>query len=618
MKKFLGLLLLVSFFVLVGCNPTTTKVRVYFNLNYEGAPEAESVLVEKGTKVTKPADPVRDGYDFKGWFKDPAGTEEFSFDTTVEGKTTLYAKWEEVVLDLTPVVTRVLYHWVPTAIDANVTAAVDLKGADAVTVKFNGTALEEYLDYEYADGVLTIFGTYLDEEGFDLGSYTFKVVTEFGEADFTIEIVANASLGSSIPKEIVKGLDMTQIPSYQPTQVIAGAPELMITEVGVDMGLYSYIEVFNNTNAPYNLKNHRIVFGNLEKQEKLTSLGLFEEPLGMGAGFFIYQDYVIPPLSSAVIWLVASFPWSQVANSELHDGTTGNAIVEAGNVQSNIFGDKPENLSIAKFRALYGLSDDVLVFPIRTQACLVNGTSSGTADGLGAAPIKGSSSFFTGVNSSTASRGFQIQKFDLDKKIPVTDMEGVSYYKYDVNVVNREEDVYVDGVLDKSKISIFGGRETINALYARKVYYDENDQIVGYATGAKAIDMYNADKEYYLQMYEEVVIPLSTALIYPNVVDGAAVKWGEMRSLEYTIPEADSTIMRYIPLEGMLATYQELYQGTDLLNQLKLMGLAPEVPAISGNADIEVPISNAYPKDYLTQGYNTIGRVIVYNFEQDE
>jgi hypothetical protein len=68
----------------------------------------------------------------------------------------------------------------------------------------------------------------------------------------------------------------------------------------------------------------------------------------------------------------------------------------------------------------------------------------------------------------------------------------------------------------------------------------------------------------------------------------------------------------------MLATYQELYQGTDLLNQLKLMGLAPEVPAISGNADIEVPISNAYPKDYLTQGYNTIGRVIVYNFEQDE
>ena len=47
-------------------------------------------------------------------------------------------------------------------------------------------------------------------------------------------------------------------------------------------------------------------------------------------------------------------------------------------------------------------------------------------------------------------------------------MEGVSYYKYDVNVVNREEDVYVDGVLDKSKISISAAaKQSMHCMPAR-------------------------------------------------------------------------------------------------------------------------------------------------------
>ena len=154
-------------------------------------------------------------------------------------------------------------------------------------------------------------------------------------------------------------------------------------------------------------------------------------------------------------------------------------------------------------------------------------------------------------------------------------MEGVSYYKYDLNVLNREEDLYVDGILDKTKMQIFGGRETVNALYARIVYYNENDEIVGYASGGKAIDMYNANNTNYLKMYDEVVTPISTALIYANYVDGERVKWGAMRSLEYTIPEAGSTLMRYIPLAGMTEIYQEKLASE---HPLKLMGLAPEVP----------------------------------------
>ncbi|MFY9422703.1 MAG: hypothetical protein WAP91_06845, partial [Bacilli bacterium] len=61
--------------------------------------------------------------------------------------------------DLTPspTVTPVVYHWVPGAIQGNVTAEVDLKGAENLMVLFAGKVLEEYLDYEFEDGELTIF-----------------------------------------------------------------------------------------------------------------------------------------------------------------------------------------------------------------------------------------------------------------------------------------------------------------------------------------------------------------------------------------------------------------------------------------------------------------------------
>ncbi|MDD4166539.1 MAG: InlB B-repeat-containing protein [Endomicrobiaceae bacterium] len=609
MKKIFLLLLFISVFVLVGCGPS--KVNVTFDLNYESAPAApEAQAIEKKTKAVEPPAPTREGYVFKGWFEDKVGSKKFDFNTLVGADITLYAKWESEP-DYSPIVTGNVYHWVPNAFEANVTATLDLNTADAssLTISIGETELEEFIGYELVDGELTIFGTALDELNLALGDHTVTVTTSLGSAEFTIGVVKNAALGSSIPKETIKGLDMNQIDSYVPTEVITGAPELMITEVSVDMGEYSYIELFNNTSAPYNLKNHRIVFADLTKQTQIVSLGLFEQPLGMGSGMFIYQDYVIPALSSAVIWLVGSFPWTQ-AEGTMANGEAGRVIVEAESVQSNLFGDNPENLSIQKFRDIYSLSEEVLVFPIRTQACLVNSLSASTDDGLGAAPIKGASSQFSGVNSSIANRGFQIQKFDLDKQIPVSGVDGVAYYKYDVGVLNREDDLYVDGVLDRTKMTIFGGRETINAFYARRALYNSDDELVGYACGANGIDLYNAGKAGYLLMYEEIVTPLSTALIYANYVDDVAEKWGPLHSLEYTVP-AEGTLMLYIPLKGMKAVYEEALASE---SPLKLMGLAPEVDEISASHDIEVPISDVYPKDYLATGYNTIGRLISFNF----
>ena len=72
----------------------TKCVVIYKYLNYGTADT--SVVVEKGGKATKPADPKFDENEmcaFGGWFTDAACTAEFDFNGAVDSDVTLYAKW---------------------------------------------------------------------------------------------------------------------------------------------------------------------------------------------------------------------------------------------------------------------------------------------------------------------------------------------------------------------------------------------------------------------------------------------------------------------------------------------------------------------------------------------
>ena len=57
-----------------------------------------------GDTITKPADPVKDGYTFAGWYKDSACTQPWDFETGIPGDMTLYAKWTTVI-EATPTAT---------------------------------------------------------------------------------------------------------------------------------------------------------------------------------------------------------------------------------------------------------------------------------------------------------------------------------------------------------------------------------------------------------------------------------------------------------------------------------------------------------------------------------
>lgn len=86
----------------------TREFTATFNTN--GGTSIESVVIEKGTKLTKPTDPTKEGgldeglylgkvdpkmgsYTFGGWYTDEALTTAYDFNTEVMKDFTLYAKW---------------------------------------------------------------------------------------------------------------------------------------------------------------------------------------------------------------------------------------------------------------------------------------------------------------------------------------------------------------------------------------------------------------------------------------------------------------------------------------------------------------------------------------------
>ena len=50
-----------------------------------------------------PDNPTKDGYTFKGWYTDVNLTNEFDFNTPITSNITLYAKWDNAVIDITKI-----------------------------------------------------------------------------------------------------------------------------------------------------------------------------------------------------------------------------------------------------------------------------------------------------------------------------------------------------------------------------------------------------------------------------------------------------------------------------------------------------------------------------------
>ncbi len=67
--------------------------KVYFNYNYQGAPEAAAALVEMGSTVDEPAAPTREDHVFTGWYANSICTQAYDFSAPVNGTLRLFAGW---------------------------------------------------------------------------------------------------------------------------------------------------------------------------------------------------------------------------------------------------------------------------------------------------------------------------------------------------------------------------------------------------------------------------------------------------------------------------------------------------------------------------------------------
>lgn len=70
-------------------------VTVTFNLAYEDAPLIDDEIIEKGKTVTEPEEPIREGYNFLGWY---LGNNKFNFENVVSSNVNLTAKWELIII----------------------------------------------------------------------------------------------------------------------------------------------------------------------------------------------------------------------------------------------------------------------------------------------------------------------------------------------------------------------------------------------------------------------------------------------------------------------------------------------------------------------------------------
>ena len=111
--------------------PISTIFVVTFDYNYVGAPDADEVPVANGATVERPDNPVREGYEFLGWFEDAGAEVAFDFDMPIAEDVTLFAGWQLV----SEVVQVAMARWVePTVIiDAVFAEQLEFAGGDVIS-----------------------------------------------------------------------------------------------------------------------------------------------------------------------------------------------------------------------------------------------------------------------------------------------------------------------------------------------------------------------------------------------------------------------------------------------------------------------------------------------------
>lgn len=139
------------------------KVTVTFNYNYEGAPTAETVEIDKGALVEEPETPSRTGYTFGGWYTDVEGTVIFNFSSVVTEDTEVYAHWISADAVTYAVVFDMNYSGSPAATSIIVEDGNKVSEPTAPSKAVVISSDDEKYSYTFASA--TFVGWYTDKNG---------------------------------------------------------------------------------------------------------------------------------------------------------------------------------------------------------------------------------------------------------------------------------------------------------------------------------------------------------------------------------------------------------------------------------------------------------------------
>ena len=81
-------------------NNQSFKEQTYvISFNSNGGSSINSIEVKEGELLSRPTDPVKEGFDFAGWYKNSNLTEEYDFSKPVRESFILHAKWVASIPD---------------------------------------------------------------------------------------------------------------------------------------------------------------------------------------------------------------------------------------------------------------------------------------------------------------------------------------------------------------------------------------------------------------------------------------------------------------------------------------------------------------------------------------
>lgn len=242
---------------------------------------------------------------------------------------------------------------------------------------------------------------------------TLSIEDEVVLKDFNITVKAFPTFTTTVMLP-----DTQALPNVDQAFVVADAPDLLIVGMVLDtlhyyhyetMSGYEYVKVYNNTNAVYNLKNHRIALASPLQGQNFENADskLGNEVLSTGYLFMsiVDEDFMIEPLSTAIIWLKPYY-WVAGSGTNAFNKEFSAALVH-GDTETQV---GAFNQTEADFREFWRLDENIPVWTAENMPLIGKRAEGGTSEFF---PIlsPGAGTPYTHLNA-TLIRSVEISKFN--------------------------------------------------------------------------------------------------------------------------------------------------------------------------------------------------------------